>query len=134
MKIAIVTDSGSGLTKQQAGELGIYYLPLQIIIQDKMFLDGENITVEEIYEYLRNGEMPTTSMPPMGLVEELFIQLKAEGYEAVIAVPLSGGLSSTSSVMQAVASGESACHRIVYNLQYPALSGNQCQSIGRAGT
>ena len=51
MKIAIVTDSGSGLTKQQAGELGIYYLPLQIIIQDKMFLDGENITVEEIYEY-----------------------------------------------------------------------------------
>ena len=103
MKIAIVTDSGSGLTKQQAGELGIYYLPLQIIIQDKMFLDGENITVEEIYEYLRNGEMPTTSMPPMGLVEELFIQLKAEGYEAVIAVPLSGGLSSTSSVMQAVA-------------------------------
>ena len=48
MKIAIVTDSGSGLTKQQAGELGIYYLPLQIIIQDKMFLDGENITVEEI--------------------------------------------------------------------------------------
>ncbi|MCB6567536.1 DegV family protein, partial [Desulfovibrio desulfuricans] len=59
MKIAVVTDSGSGLTKQQADELGIFYLPLQIIIQDKMFLDGENITVEEIYEYLRNGEMPT---------------------------------------------------------------------------
>lgn len=103
MKIAVVTDSGSGLTKQQADELGIFYLPLQIIIQDKMFLDGENITVEEIYEYLRNGEMPTTSMPPMGLVEELFTQLKEEGYEAVIAVPLSGGLSSTSSIMQAVA-------------------------------
>ena len=103
MKIAVVTDSGSGLTKQQADELGIFYLPLQIIIQDKMFLDGENITVEEIYEYLRNGEMPTTSMPPMGLVEELFTQLKEEGYEAVIAVPLSGGVSSTSSIMQAVA-------------------------------
>lgn len=103
MKIAVVTDSGSGLTKQQADELGIFYLPLQIIIQDKMFLDGENITVEDIYEYLRNGEMPTTSMPPMGLVEELFTQLKEEGYEAVIAVPLSGGLSSTSSIMQAVA-------------------------------
>ena len=103
MKIAVVTDSGSGLTKQQADELGIFYLPLQIIIQDKMFLDGENITVEEIYEYLRNGEMPTTSMPPMGLVEELFTQLKEEGYEAVIAVLLSQGLSSTSSIMQAVA-------------------------------
>lgn len=76
MKIAIVTDSGSGLTKQQAGELGIYYLPLQIIIQDKMFLDGENITVEEIYEYLRNGEMPTTSMPPMGLWRSCLYSLR----------------------------------------------------------
>lgn len=103
MKIAVVSDSGSGLNKQQAEAQGIYYLPLQIIIQDKMYLDGETITVEEIYEYLRNGEMPTTSMPPMGLVEELFTKLKQEGYEAVIAVPLSNGLSSTSSVMQAVA-------------------------------
>ena len=42
MKIAVITDSGSGLTKQQANELGIYYLPLQIIVNDKMYLDGEN--------------------------------------------------------------------------------------------
>lgn len=103
MKIAVVTDSGSGLTKQQAEQLGIYFLPLQIMIQDNMFLDGENITTEEIYEYLRNGEMPTTSMPPVGLVEELFAQLKEEGYDAVIAIPLSSGLSSTSSMIQASA-------------------------------
>ncbi|MEF9968193.1 MAG: DegV family protein, partial [Longicatena sp.] len=58
MKIAVVTDSGSGLTKIEANEKGIFYLPLQIIIKDEMYLDGENITVEEIFEYLRNGEMP----------------------------------------------------------------------------
>lgn len=103
MKIAIVTDSGSGLTKEEALHKGIFYLPLQIIIQDKMFLDGENINVEEIYEYLRNGEMPTTSMPPMGLMENLFQALKRDGYDEVIAIPLTSGLSSTSSVMQAVA-------------------------------
>lgn len=103
MKIAVITDSGSGLTKKEANDLGIFYLPLQIIIQDKMYLDGENITVEEIYEYLRNGGMPTTSMPPMGLIEECFTELKESGYDAVIAVPLTSGLSSTSSVMQAVA-------------------------------
>lgn len=103
MKIAVVTDSGSGMNKQQADALGIHFLPLQIIIQNQMYLDGETITVEEIYEYLRNGEMPTTSMPPMGRIEELFVSLKAENYDAVIAIPLSGGLSSTSSVMQAVA-------------------------------
>ena len=88
MKIAVITDSGSGLTKQQANELGIYYLPLQIIVNDKMYLDGENITVEEIYEFLRNGEMPTTSMPPMGIMEEVFHEIKKQGYEAAIAIPL----------------------------------------------
>ncbi|MEG0329358.1 MAG: DegV family protein [Longicatena sp.] len=103
MKIAVVTDSGSGLTKIEANEKGIFYLPLQIIIKDEMYLDGENITVEEIFEYLRNGEMPTTSMPPMGIIEELFHQLKNDGYEEIIAVPLTSGLSSTSSIMQAIA-------------------------------
>lgn len=103
MNIAIVTDSGSGLTKEEARSKGIFYLPLQIVIQDKMFLDGENIYVEEVYEYLRKGEMPTTSMPPMGFMEDLFRQLKMDGYDEIIAIPLTAGLSSTSSVMHAVA-------------------------------
>lgn len=76
MKTAIVTDSGSGLNKQQADALGIYYLPLQIIVNDNMYLDGVDIQVEQIYEMLKQGEMPTTSMPPMGIIEELFHKLK----------------------------------------------------------
>lgn len=103
MKIAVITDSGSGLTKQQANDLGIFYLPLQVIVNDHMFLDGENIKTEEIYDFLRNGEMPTTSMPPMGIMEEVFQDIKQQGYDAAIAIPLTSGLSSTSSVMHACA-------------------------------
>lgn len=103
MKIAIVTDSGSGLTQMEANESGIFYLPLQIIVKDQMYLDGETIQVEEIYELLRQGEMPTTSMPPMGIIEELFHKLIKDGYDTIIAIPLTSGLSSTTSVMQAVA-------------------------------
>lgn len=103
MKIAIVTDSGSGLTKQEALDKGLYYLPLQIIINDNMYLDGVDITVEEIYDALREGAMPTTSMPPMGLMEELFLELKEKGYDEVIAIPLTAGLSSTASVLEATA-------------------------------
>lgn len=103
MKIAVVTDSGTGLSKQEAQDRGMYYLPLQIILKDKMYLDGEDITVDELYELLRSGEMPTTSMPPMGRIEALFEQLKDEGYDAVIAIPLTSGISSTGSVMQAAA-------------------------------
>lgn len=103
MKIAVVTDSGSGLTKKEALEKGIYCLPLQIIINDDMFLDGVDISVEEIYDSLRAGAMPTTSMPPMGLMEELFHELKKQGYDEVIAIPLTAGLSSTASVLEACA-------------------------------
>ena len=53
MKTAIVTDSGSGLNKQQADALGIYYLPLQIIVNDNMYLDGVDIQVEQIYEMVK---------------------------------------------------------------------------------
>ena len=103
MKIAVITDSGSGLTKQQADDLGIFFLPLQVIVNDHMYLDGENITTEEIYGFLRDGEMPTTSMPPMGIMEEVFKDIKKQGYEAAVAIPLTSGLSSTSSVMHACA-------------------------------
>lgn len=103
MKIAVITDSGSGLTKQQANDLGVFFLPLQIIVNDDMYLDGENIEVEQIYEFLRDGQLPTTSMPPMGIMEEVFHEIKEQGYEAVVAVPLTSGLSSTTSVMQACA-------------------------------
>lgn len=103
MKTAVITDSGSGLTKQQANDLGIFYLPLQIIVNDDMYLDGETITVEQIYDFLRQGEMPTTSMPPMGIMEEVFHEIKAQGYDAAVAIPLTSGLSSTTSVMQACA-------------------------------
>lgn len=103
MKIAVVTDSGSGLSEKEAQEKGLFYLPLQIIVKDDMYLDGVDIQVEELYEMLKRGEMPTTSMPPMGHIEALFEELKEQRYEAVIAVPLTAGLSSTASVLQAAA-------------------------------
>ena len=103
MKIAIITDSGSGLSERQANDLGIFYLPLQILLKNDMYLDGKTISVDEIYELLQKGEMPTTSMPPIGIMEEVFTKIKEEGYDEVIAIPLSSGLSSTASVMQASA-------------------------------
>lgn len=103
MKIAVITDSGTGWSEEQAKEKGLFYLPLQVKCGDEEFLDGIDITVSELYERLRNGEMPTTSMPPLGRVEALFTQLKEEGYEYVIAVPLSAGISSTASMIEAAA-------------------------------
>ena len=75
MKIAVVTDSGTGWTMEQARALGLYYLPLQVKCGDEEFLDGVDLTVSELYARLKRGEMPTTSMPPVGKVEALFEEL-----------------------------------------------------------
>ena len=47
MKIRVLTESGCGLTKQEANDLGIDFLPLQVQIEDKTYLDGVDLTVEE---------------------------------------------------------------------------------------
>lgn len=103
MKIAIITDSGSGLTKQEAENLGIYYLPLQIVDEEKVYLDGYDITCEEIFTMIRNGRMMKTSLPPAGMVISLFETLKKEGYEQGIFIPLTSGLSSTLQTVKMIA-------------------------------
>lgn len=97
MKIAVLVDSGSGLTKKQAEAMGIFYLPLQIFDDDagKTYLDGIDVDGETVFQMLKEGKMMKTSLPPVWYMEELFTKLEKEGYEHVIAVTLTSGLSST---------------------------------------
>lgn len=103
MKVKVITDSGSGLTKEQAAEYGLDFLPLQVIIEDKAYLDGINLTVEELYDFIDRGFLPQTSMPPLGMIEELFDQYKKDGVTDVILITLSNGLSGTNQAIQASA-------------------------------
>lgn len=94
MKIAVVTDSGCGLSKKQMEEKGIYYLPLQVVDGTVTYFDGVDKTTEEILDMVESGSMLKTSLTPLGLIEELFEDLKEKGYEHAIVVPISSGLSS----------------------------------------
>ena len=76
MKVRVLTESGCGLTKQEAQALGIDFLPLQVQIEDKTYLDGVNLTVEELNSFLERGFMPQTSMPPLGDIEALLESYK----------------------------------------------------------
>lgn len=103
MKAKVITDSGSGLTQAQADALGIGLLPLQILIDEDQYLDGVNLGVDKLYEFLGEGKMPTTSQPPLLLEEELFENCKNEGITDLIVINLSNGLSSTNQTVQATA-------------------------------
>lgn len=100
MKTAILTDSGSAMTPEQAKEAGIYFVPLQVIDGDQSYRDGVDITTSELYDVLRKNHTPKTSMPLLQVIQDVMQQIKEDGYEEIIALPLSSGLSSTYNSMQ----------------------------------
>lgn len=103
MKIAFVTDSGTGKSISQQAEKGIVSLPLQVSDEKNTYQDMETLSVEKMVELLREGHVFTTSQPSYGLVEECFESLKKEGTDVIVAVPICNGLSGTISTMTSVA-------------------------------
>ena len=94
-KIALLTDSCSDISPADLAHYNIYVVPLRILCEDGEYSDGVDITSRDIYRRLENGELPKTSLPTAGDINAVFDKIAAEGYDGVIAVMLSGGLSGT---------------------------------------
>lgn len=95
MKIAFITDSGTGISSAAWKQEGIYSLPLQINDGNENFHDLEDITIDQVYERLREEHILSTSLPSLGRIEALFQELKNEGYDTIFALAISEGLSGT---------------------------------------
>lgn len=93
-KIAIVTDSNSGITQQEGKELGIYVIPMPFYINGEMFLEDIDLTQEQFYEKLEQDAEIKTSAPAVATVTDLWDSLLKE-YDEIIHIPMSSGLSST---------------------------------------
>lgn len=94
-KITIVTDSSAQLSPDEIKELDIKVLPLTILIDDKTYIDGENIEKIEFMELMDNAaDLPKTSQPPLGKFVELYDQLGKDGSE-VISIHMTESLSGT---------------------------------------
>lgn len=93
-KIALITDSTCGLPKEYVNEYDVKVVSLKILYKDKEFIDGINITPEEVYSKLPK-ELPTTSMPSVDDITSLYNELIKEGYTQAIVLPVSSGLSGT---------------------------------------
>ena len=93
-KIAIVTDSNSGITQDEGRELGVSVLPMPFYINDVMYLEGITLSQEEFYERLKNDETISTSQPSPAEVCGLWDNLLKE-YDEVVHIPMSSGLSAS---------------------------------------
>ena len=93
-KIAVVTDSNSGITQSQAQEMGIYVVPMPFYINGEMYLEGINLTQEEFYRKLDEDAQINTSQPAPMDVMELWDKLLKE-YDEIVHIPMSSGLSAS---------------------------------------
>ena len=93
-KIAIVTDSNSGITQTQAKELGITVMPMPFFINNETYYEDVDLTQEEFYRKLSEDETISTSMPLVGNVTDTWDELLQE-FDEVVCIPMSSGLSGT---------------------------------------
>lgn len=95
MRTAVMTDSNSGITEQEAQELGIFLLPMPVIIEDEIHYEGQDLTQESFYQSLTSGKNITTSQPSPGDVIAMWEKILQNGYDQVVHIPMSSGLSNS---------------------------------------
>ena len=93
-KIAVVVDTNSGITKEEADKLGIYLIPMPFIIGDDVLYEGVDLSQEEFYRLQSEDVKITTSQPNINSIVELWEDLLKK-YDQVIHVPMSSALSQS---------------------------------------
>ena len=104
-KIAIATDSNSGITQSMAREMGIRVLPMPFFINGELYFEDISLTQEEFYQKLDEDADISTSQPAPGDVTDFWDELLKE-YDHVIYMPMSSGLSASCETAIALAADE----------------------------
>lgn len=124
-KIAIVTDSNSGITQQEGKGMGIQVLPMPFYIDGEIFYEDITLSQEEFYKKLSENADISTSQPSPGDVMELWEKL-LEDYDQVVHIPMSSGLSASCETAQALSQEFEGKVQVVDNQR---ISVTQRQSV-----
>ena len=124
-KIAIVTDSNSGITQEEGRRLGVAVIPMPFFINEKMYLEGITLTQEEFYKWLEQDAAISTSQPSPGETMGLWDSLLKE-YDEIVQIPMSSGLSATCATAMALSQEYAGRVHVVDNQR---ISVTQRQSV-----
>lgn len=113
-KIALITDSTSDVDKAMIEKYDLFVLPLRIIYKDREYIDRVTITPKEVYDNFVY-EIPSTSLPSMKDMEDLYLKLEAEGYTHAIAVVISEALSGTCNTLRLVSENHPSIETCVFD-------------------
>lgn len=115
MKTAIVTDSNSGIFEAEGRNLGVFVIPMPIIIEGKTYYEGKDITREELRAALSEHKKASTSQPSPAQVLATWEQALGAGYDEIIYIPMSSGLSGSCQTAQALAKDYDGLVQVVDN-------------------
>ena len=113
-KVAILTDSNSGITQAQAEQMGVTVIPMPFFIDGVEYLEDINLSQEEFYEKLNNDADISTSQPSIGTLQDYFDKLLKDNDEVVF-IPMSSGLSGTCQTATMVAGDYDGKVQVVNN-------------------
>lgn len=93
-KIAVITDTNSGMSNEEAAKLGVIIVPMPFNISGTEYFEGISLTQDQFYEKLVGGDDISTSQPTPGSVMEIWDKV-LEDHDEVVYIPMSSGLSSS---------------------------------------
>ncbi len=127
MRIAVVTDSNSGITQKQAKEMGVFVLPMPFMIDGETYFEDITLTQEQFYEKLENDADISTSQPSPEAVMTLWDQVLEE-YDQLVHIPMSSGLSGSCQTAMMLA-GEDKYEGRVFVIDNQRISVTLFQSV-----
>ncbi|MGN0350642.1 MAG: DegV family protein [Roseburia sp.] len=126
MATAVVTDSNSGIFEEEAKKMGIYVVSMPVIINDKTYYEGVDLTHEEFYQCLTECKKVSTSQPSLAEITEIWDRVLSEGYSELVYIPMSSGLSNSCQTAKMLANDYDGKVQVVDNHR---ISVTQRQSV-----
>lgn len=138
-RVAIATDSNSGITQEEAGRLGVTVLPMPFYIDDQIYFEGVDLSQEDFYQKLAASKNISTSMPAVGDLMDCWNKL-LQDFEEVVYIPMSSGLSSSCQTARNFAEEEEYAgrvfvvdnHRISVTLKLSVLEAKKLADAGKS--
>ena len=127
-KVAIITDSNSGISQAEAEKLGVFVIPMPFIVDGKTLFEDINLSREEFYEKLAANADVSTTQPTPDYVMNLWNNLFNEGYDELVHIPMSSGLSGSCSTAMALSHDDEFEGR-VFVVDNQRISVTQRQSV-----
>ncbi len=115
MKIAVMTDTNSGISISEGRKQNIFVLPMPVIIDGKTYLEEIDLTHEMLYQALHEGKEISSSQPAPGQLTKYWNKLLQNGFDEIVYIPMTSGLSGSCATAKALASDYEGKIQVVDN-------------------